>query len=183
MRRKAGGYAHAKQFKRLLGVVKRQRTILGVVLREIARKLPQATGASPGARENQTTLMQRAGRIATQQRKDKNKLYALHAPEVECISKGKALKPLRVRGQGQPRSDAQERLDGRSAQLLPGQPLRRAHPRSAKEQTTILLEDVGVTKQVPALAAAGDRRQGAQAALLVPISLLDENDTVADAQR
>jgi IS5 family transposase len=26
-------------------------------------------------------------RILTQQRKDKNKLYALHAPEVECISK------------------------------------------------------------------------------------------------
>ena len=29
-------------------------------------------------------------RIRTQQRHDKNKLYALHAPEVECISKGKA---------------------------------------------------------------------------------------------
>ena len=29
----------------------------------------------------------------TQQKKDKNKLYALHAPEVECISKGKARTP------------------------------------------------------------------------------------------
>ena len=29
----------------------------------------------------------------TQQRKDKNKLYALHAPEVECIAKGKAKTP------------------------------------------------------------------------------------------
>ena len=31
-----------------------------------------------------------AERIRSQQPKDKNKLYALHAPEVECISKGKA---------------------------------------------------------------------------------------------
>ena len=31
LRRKAGGYAHAKRFKRLKKVVKRQRTILGVV--------------------------------------------------------------------------------------------------------------------------------------------------------
>jgi IS5 family transposase len=33
------------------------------------------------------------GRILTQKPKDKNKLYALHAPEVECISKGKARTP------------------------------------------------------------------------------------------
>jgi len=38
LRRKAGGYAHAKQFKRLKKVVKRQRTILGVVMREVQRK-------------------------------------------------------------------------------------------------------------------------------------------------
>lgn len=37
--------------------------------------------------------MERAERIRTQQPKDKNKLYALHAPEVECIGKGKARKP------------------------------------------------------------------------------------------
>ena len=39
LRRKAGGYAHAKQFKRLARTVKRQRTILGVVMREVQRKL------------------------------------------------------------------------------------------------------------------------------------------------
>jgi len=38
-------------------------------------------------------LLQRVGRILTQKAKDKNKLYALHAPEVECISKGKARNP------------------------------------------------------------------------------------------
>ena len=39
------------------------------------------------------TLLERAERIYKQQPKDKNKLYALHAPEVECIGKGKARKP------------------------------------------------------------------------------------------
>lgn len=31
--------------------------------------------------------------IRSRQPKDKNKPYALHAPEVECIGKGKARKP------------------------------------------------------------------------------------------
>ncbi len=35
-------------------------------------------------------MMARTERIRTQQRHTRNKLYALHAPEVECISKGKA---------------------------------------------------------------------------------------------
>jgi IS5 family transposase len=43
LRRKTGGYAHAKQFRRLRRVLKRQRTLLGIVLREIRRKFPAAT--------------------------------------------------------------------------------------------------------------------------------------------
>ena len=38
-------------------------------------------------------LLARTCRILTQRTKDRNKLYALHAPEVECISKGKARTP------------------------------------------------------------------------------------------
>lgn len=38
-------------------------------------------------------MLQRTGRILSQRTKDKNKLYALHAPEVECIRKGKAITP------------------------------------------------------------------------------------------
>jgi transposase, IS5 family len=34
LRRKAGGYAHAKQFRRLSKTLKRQRTILGIVIRD-----------------------------------------------------------------------------------------------------------------------------------------------------
>lgn len=93
LRRKAGGYAHAKQFKRLKKVLKRQRTVLGIVLREVARKMSQAGDASAVALNKLHELMGRAERIRTQQRHDKNKLYALHAPEVECIGKGKARKP------------------------------------------------------------------------------------------
>ena len=93
LRRRAGGYAHAKQFKRLKRVLKRQRNVLGIVLREIERKMAQAVDASPLAVNNLRELMSRAERIRTQRPKDKNKLYALHAPEAECIGKGKARKP------------------------------------------------------------------------------------------
>jgi transposase, IS5 family len=94
LRRQAGGYAHARQFKRLQRVVKRQRTILGIVIREVRRRL-QATAAAGNtcALASMHMWLDRAERIRSQQRQDKNKLYALHAPEVECIAKGKARKP------------------------------------------------------------------------------------------
>jgi transposase, IS5 family len=96
LRRRAGGYAHAKQFKRLKRVLRRQRTILGIVMREVQRKLgmPGFTVDHPKAVSDLLMWLQRAERIRTQQRFDKNKLYALHAPEVECIGKGKARKPF-----------------------------------------------------------------------------------------
>jgi IS5 family transposase len=95
LRCKAGGYAHAKQFRRLQRVLKRQRTILGIVIREVQRKMKLEGFAPehPKAARDLTLWLQRAERIRTQQRGDKNKLYALHAPEVECIGKGKARKP------------------------------------------------------------------------------------------
>ena len=92
LQRQAGGYAHAKQFKRLRRVVKRQRTILGIVIRETQRKMSASTDNAL-ALTSLNTWLERAERIRTQQRHDKNKLYALHAPEVQCIGKGKARKP------------------------------------------------------------------------------------------
>jgi len=95
LRRRAGGYAHAKQFRRLKRVVKRQRTILGIAMREVQRKneRPDFAPDHPKAASDLMMWLERAERIRTQQRNDKNKLYALHAPEVECIGKGKARKP------------------------------------------------------------------------------------------
>ena len=88
--RRAGGYAHAKQFKRMKRVLRRQRTLLGRVIRDIGRKLD---GADAGARESLQPWLQRAQRLYAQHRNDKGKLYALHAPEVECIGKGKSRQP------------------------------------------------------------------------------------------
>ena len=160
LRRKAGGYAHAKQFKRLRKTVKRQRTILGVVMREVQRVLaadkaavaaggtPANEASSPKALSDLATLLERAERIRTQQRDTKNKLYALHAPEVECISKGKARNPYEF---GVKVSLAVTHKQGLmvGARSFPGNPYD-GHVLSAQlEQTANLLQDTGrVPKQV-----------------------------------
>jgi IS5 family transposase len=149
LRRKAGGYAHARQFKRLRRVVKRQRTILGIVLRAVQRQRAQVSGvATPTARSRLETLLERAERIRTQQPKDKNKRYALHAPEVECIGKGKARKPYEF---GVKACVAVTYAQGLmvGARTFPGNPYD-GHLLSAQlEQTKILLEPHAVApKQV-----------------------------------
>lgn len=95
LRRQASGYAHAKQFKRLRKVLKRQRTVLGRLIRDVQRQMTRMTDASraAAARAALTPWLDRAERIRQQGPKDKDKLYALHAPEVECIGKGKARQP------------------------------------------------------------------------------------------
>jgi IS5 family transposase len=147
LRRKAGGYAHAKQFKRLRRVVKRQRTILGIVLREIKRKQTSARTESTVTLTRLTTLIERAERIRTQQPKDKGKLYALHAPEVECIGKGKARKPYEF---GVKTSVAVTHKSGLmvGARTFPDNPYDGHLLNAQLEQTTILLEDVGRAPKV-----------------------------------
>ena len=142
LRRKAGGYGHAKQFKRLRKVVKRQRTLLGIVLREVRRKLGEATSGSPAALARLDTLLERAGRIRAQQRNDKGKLYAMHAPEVECIGKGKARKPYEF---GVKASLAVTHKSGLvvGARTFPGNPYDGHILNAQLEQTRILLEDTG----------------------------------------
>ena len=151
---KAGGYAHAKQFKRLRKTVKRQRTILGVVMREVQRKLdadraavagggaPAHEPGSPKALSDLVMWLERAERIRTQQRNSKNKLYALHAPEAECISKGKARNPYEF---GVKVSLAVTHKQGLmvGARSFPGNPYD-GHVLSAQlEQTTNLMQDLG----------------------------------------
>jgi IS5 family transposase len=86
----AGRYAHARQFKRMHKAVRTLKTRVGRIYREIERKIE----AIPvGEQSRAQDLLQRVNRILTQKTKDKNKLYALHAPEVECIAKGKARSP------------------------------------------------------------------------------------------
>ena len=71
--------------------MKRQRTVLDIVLREIQHKLPESHTES-SALQRLAVVMERAEGLRTQKPKDKDKLYAFHAPEVSCISKGKARK-------------------------------------------------------------------------------------------
>lgn len=85
----AGRYAHAKQFRRMRREIKKLKTFLGRVYRDICRKI--AGNVELEARF--ARLLGLVERLLTQKTKDKNKLYALHAPEVACIAKGKARTP------------------------------------------------------------------------------------------
>lgn len=78
-------YAHAKQWGRARRCTRRLRTILGRVIRDIERKCARPSAATGD-------LLALAKRLHLQERRDKGKLYSVHAPEVECISKGKAHK-------------------------------------------------------------------------------------------
>jgi IS5 family transposase len=79
-------YAHARQMQRARACTRKLRTQLGRVVREIER---QVVGPS----EKLARLLETAHRIHAQQRHDKNKVYSVHEPEVQCIAKGKAGKP------------------------------------------------------------------------------------------
>jgi IS5 family transposase len=143
LRRKAGGYAHAKQFRRLKRTVKRQRTVLGVVMREVQRKCqqPALVPVSALALTQLQTWMGRAERIRTQKTKDKNKLYALHAPEVECLAKGKARKPYEF---GVKACVVISHKTGlmMGARTFPGNPYDGHILSAAIEQATNLMQDV-----------------------------------------
>ncbi len=86
----AGRYAHAKQFKRMNREIKRLRTRLGRVIRDIRRKID-------GDEELQEAFgvpLSKASQIRRQKQRQRGwKLYSWHAPETECIGKGKARAP------------------------------------------------------------------------------------------
>ena len=86
----AGRYTHAKQFKRANRELKFLRTRLGRLIRDIRRK----TADDPHLREIFALPLTRADQVRHQRQQQRGwKLYSLHAPEVECIGKGKAHKP------------------------------------------------------------------------------------------
>ena len=80
-----GRYSHARQKNRARRQQKLLRNYLGRVIRDIERK-----SSAPGMLLS--TMLERAKRIFNQKRNESNKLYSMQAPEVECISKGKAYK-------------------------------------------------------------------------------------------
>jgi len=78
-------YAHARQMKRARRCTRKLKTYLGRVIRDITRKCPNPD-------EPLYSLLKISTRIFEQQRKDRHKIYSVHEPAVECISKGKAHK-------------------------------------------------------------------------------------------
>jgi len=85
-----GRYAHAKQFRRRNARLRFLNKRLGRIIRDIRRKI----GGDDRLEEAFAMPLQQAEAVIRQQsRKRGQKIYALHAPEVECIGKGKAHKP------------------------------------------------------------------------------------------
>ena len=83
-------YAHAKQFNRANRMLKKLRTYLGRVIRDIGRKIEGDSGLEAAFAK----LLLLARRVREQQQRQRGpKVYSLHAPEAECIGKGKAHRP------------------------------------------------------------------------------------------
>jgi IS5 family transposase len=85
-----GRYTHAHQFKRARRELKFLRTRLGRIIRDIRRKI----AGNAVLEDRFGTLLDLALRVRHQEQRQRGpKVYSLHAPEVECIGKGKARKP------------------------------------------------------------------------------------------
>lgn len=83
-------YAHAKQYKRATRQLRKLKTFLGRTIRDIRRK----TKGDKALEDAFRRPLWLAERVLTQKKRDPlPKVHALHAPEVECIGKGKAHKP------------------------------------------------------------------------------------------
>jgi IS5 family transposase len=85
-----GRYTHAHQFKRARRELKFLRTRLGRIIRDIRRKID----GNPALEDRFGPLLDLALRVRHQDQHQRGpKIYSLHAPEVECIGRGKARTP------------------------------------------------------------------------------------------
>jgi IS5 family transposase len=87
---KIGRYAHARQFKRMRKALRTLRGYTGRVMRDLRRRLDDMPQGD--LRERILDMVLLTSRLLHQQPKGSDKLYSLHEPEVDCISKGKARK-------------------------------------------------------------------------------------------
>jgi IS5 family transposase len=85
-----GRYTHAHQFKRARRELKFLRVRLGRIIRDIRRKIEGSTVLE----DRFGSLLDLASRVRHQEQRQRGpKVYSLHAPEVECIGRGKARAP------------------------------------------------------------------------------------------
>ena len=83
-----GRYAHAKQFKRMRKALKKLKGYTGRVMRDLRRHLQDIPDV--GLRDRIVGKLALVSQLLHQAPKGGDKIYALHEPEVDCISKGKA---------------------------------------------------------------------------------------------
>jgi IS5 family transposase len=83
-------YAHAKQFKRAGKALRKLKTYLGRIIRDIRRRIRDEEDLEAIFR---WPLQQASTLLEQRQRQRGRKIYSLHASEVECIGKGKAHAP------------------------------------------------------------------------------------------
>jgi IS5 family transposase len=146
---KAGRYAHARQFRRMRKAIKRQRTIVGRLQREVGRKM---STLSQAVQEALSVTLDKAKRLVVQtsSRKavgNRAKLYSWHAPEVECISKGKSRKPYEFGV----KVGLAMTLKGNlivGARSFPGNPYDGHTMHEQIEQSAILMQGLGVKPEV-----------------------------------
>ena len=82
---KVNNYARAQQHQRKKKWVNKLKTYLGRLKRDIERQLDHHVELKPKFIQ----LLNQSDRLLQQKKETKNKLYSLHAPETECIAKGK----------------------------------------------------------------------------------------------
>jgi IS5 family transposase len=85
-RREVSRLIHTRGHKQALREVRRMRTYVGRLLRDIVRKI----AGQPDLEAAFAPIAEPIGRLLAQKSDDSHKIYALHAPEVECVAKGKA---------------------------------------------------------------------------------------------
>lgn len=129
-----GCYAHAKQYKQMRKALRTLRSRVDRVMRDVERQLGGVAQQGRAALED---LIGRTKRILSQKQKDKNKLYALHAPEVECLAKGEACKPYEFGVKVSITTTHKEGL-GVGARSMPGNPYDGNTLAEALEQAAIL---------------------------------------------
>jgi IS5 family transposase len=81
-------FSHARQMKKAAKQLRKLKTYLGRVTRDIERKIT----LNPQLQQELSSLIETSYRLLAQRRDSSSKLYSIHAQEVNCISKGKAHK-------------------------------------------------------------------------------------------
>ena len=151
-----GRYAHAKQFKRMRKALKKLKGYTGRVMRDLRRHLQDIPSGL--LRDQITGKLTLVSQLLHQPLRGSGKIYALHEPQVDCISKGKA----RVRYEFGTKVSIATTLDEGfvvGMRALPGNPYDGHTLAEALEQVEIL------TDQRPELAVVdrGYRGHGVEA--------------------